>query len=64
MRQTRCRRMSAANNGLNRFHHNRTASWQMSIPRSISRSSMLRNDNGNRTYIITTNRFTFDDALK
>ena len=46
--------MSAANIGPNRFHHNRTVSWQMSIPRSNSRSSTFRSDSGKRTYIITT----------
>ena len=32
--------------GANRFHHNRTVSWQMSIPRSASRSSTFRSDSG------------------
>ena len=48
--------MSPANSGPNLFHHSRTVSWLMSIPRSNSRSSTLRSDNGNRTYIITTRR--------
>jgi hypothetical protein len=33
-------------------------------PRSNSRSSTLRRDNGNRTYVITTNRITSGDDLK
>ena len=35
---TRLSRISAANIGPNRFHQNRTVSWQMSIPRSAKRS--------------------------
>ena len=61
---TRCRRISAANIGPNRFHQSRAVSWRMSIPRSKSRSSTLRDDNGNRTYIITTNQMTSGDELK
>lgn len=38
--------------------------WQMSIPRANSRSSPLRSDNGNRTYIIKTGRMISVDALK
>jgi len=41
-----------------------TVSWQISIPRSASRSSTLRRLNGNRTYIITTNRMISGDELK
>ncbi|SCX86704.1 hypothetical protein SAMN05660666_00092 [Novosphingobium aromaticivorans] len=52
VRFTRCRSMSAANIGPKLFHHTRTVSWQMSIPRSNSRSSTLRSDNGKRTYIM------------
>jgi hypothetical protein len=64
IRLTRCRRISAANSGPNLFHHSRTVSWQMSMPRSASRSSTLRNDRGNRTYIITTRRITSGEELK
>jgi hypothetical protein len=41
---TRLRRISPANIGPNRVHHSRTVSWQMSMPRSNSRSSTLRSD--------------------
>jgi hypothetical protein len=34
------------------------------MPRSNSRSSTLRSDNGNLTYIITTKRITSGDELK
>lgn len=50
--------------GPNRFHHSRTVSWQMSIPRSNSMSSTLRSDSGKRTHISTTNRITSEDELK
>jgi hypothetical protein len=53
--------MSAANSGPNRFHHNRTVSWQMSMPRSKSRSSTLRSDSGKRIYIMTNSRITSGD---
>ena len=36
MALTRCRRMSLANNGPNRFHQNLTVSWQRSMPLSNS----------------------------
>jgi len=36
----------------------------MSIPRSASRSSTLRNDSGYLTYIITTRRMTSGELLK
>jgi len=55
---TRWRRMSAANNGPNLFHHSLTVSWQMSMPRSNIRSSTLRSDKGNLTYMSTTRRIT------
>lgn len=42
----------------NRFHQSRTVSWQMSMPRSASRSSTFRSDSGYRTYIMTTSRMT------
>ena len=42
----------------------RTVSWQRSIPRSNNRSSTLRKDNGNRTYIIITGRMTSGEELK
>ena len=41
-----------------------TASWQISIPRSLSRSSILRSDNRNRTYIITASWMISGDVLK
>ena len=44
--------------GPKRFHRSRTVSWQMSMPRSNSRSSTLRSDSGCRTYISTTSRIT------
>jgi len=33
-------------------------SWQISTPRSNSRSSTLRSESGYRTYIVTTSRIT------
>jgi hypothetical protein len=48
----------------NRFHQNRTISWVMSMPRSCSRFSMFRNDDGWRTYIITARRMISGDVLK
>jgi hypothetical protein len=53
---TRLRRISAANIGPNLFHQNQTVSWLMSIPRSCSKSSALRSESGNRTYIMTGRR--------
>ena len=50
--------------GPNLFHHSLTVSWQMSIPRSNSRSSTFRSDSGKRTYISTTSRITSGDELK
>lgn len=64
MRLTRCRRISPAKSGPNLFHRNRTVSWQMSIPRSDSRSSTFRSDGGNRTYISTTSLITSGELLK
>ena len=64
MREIGCRRMSAANIGPKRFHQWRTVSWQMSMPRSNNRSSTLRSDNGNRTYMSTTSRITSGDEVK
>ena len=61
---TRRRLISPANIGPNRFHHIRTVSWQMSIPRSQGRSSTFRKLSGKRTYIITTRRITSGDELK
>ena len=58
---TRFLRISAANIGPNRFHQCLTVSWQMSMPRSCSRSSAFRSDSGNFTYIITTSRITSGD---
>ena len=50
--------------GPNLFHQKRTVSWLTSIPRSCSRSSTLRSDNGNRTYIITAKRMISGLVLK
>lgn len=36
---TRWRRMSAANNGPKRFHHSRTAAWQMAISAETGRAN-------------------------
>ena len=47
-----------------RFHQKRTVSWQMSIPRSASRSSTFLSDRGYLTYIITTRRITSGELLK
>jgi hypothetical protein len=57
-------RFFATNIGLNKFHQNRMVSWLTSIPRSSSRSSTLRRDNGNRTYIITASRTISGLVLK
>jgi hypothetical protein len=46
------------------FHHIRTVSWQMSMPRSNSKSSTFRSDSGKRTYIMTTSRITSGEELK
>ncbi len=48
----------------NRFHQNRTVSWLMSIPRSASKCSTLRNDSGYLTYIISARRMTSGEQLK
>ena len=64
IREQRRRRISAANIGPNRFHQNRTVSWQMSMPRSNSKSSTFLSDSGNRTYIMTTSRITSGEELK
>ena len=48
----------------NLFHLMRTVSWQMSMPRSASRSSTFRNDSKKRTHIITTRRITSGKELK
>ena len=45
---TRLARILTANIGPNLFHQRRSASWQISIPRSCGRSSTFRSDNGNR----------------
>jgi hypothetical protein len=39
-------------------HQRLTVSWQMSMPRSCSRSSTVLSDSGYLTYIITINRIT------
>jgi hypothetical protein len=46
------------------FHQCLTVSWEMSMPRSASRSSTFRRLSGKRTYIITTRRITSGDELK
>jgi hypothetical protein len=61
---TRFLRTPLANIGPNRFHHSRTVSWQMSMPRSNSRSSTLRSESGKRTYIGTTSRITSGEESK
>lgn len=61
---TRWRRTSAANSGPKPGHHNRTISWQMSLPRSNSRSSTFRKLNGDRTYIITTKRMISGEEVE
>ena len=48
----------------NRFHQNRTVSWQISMPRSASRSSTLRGDRGYFTYMSTTSRMISGEELK
>ena len=49
-------RISEANMGPNLCHQYRTVSWLISTPRSCSRSSTFRSDNGKRTYSITARR--------
>lgn len=55
---------SAGRSGPILFHQCRTASWQVSIPRSASRSYAFRKLSGNRTYIITTSRMISGEELK
>lgn len=50
--------------GPNRFRQSRTVSWQMSMPRSASRSSAFRSDSGYFTYIITTRRIASGELPK
>lgn len=64
IQSTRFLRISAANNGPNRFHQSLTVSWQMSMPRSNSRSSTLRSDRGYLTSIMTTRRITSGELSK
>ena len=64
MRLTRWRRMSAANIGPSLFHYSPTVSWQMSMPRSNSKSSTFRRLSGKRTYIMTTRRITSGEEWK
>ena len=64
MRSTRLPRISAANSGPKRFHQKRTVSWQISMPRSASRSSTFRSDYPYLTYLINTRRITFGDEPK
>lgn len=49
---------------LNLSAHRRTLSWQASIPRSCRRSSTLRKESGNRTYISTPHWIISVDVLK
>ena len=42
----------------------RTVSWQISTPRSCSKSSTCRSESGYRTYIITAKRMISGDVLK
>ena len=64
IRSTRRFLTSAASLGPNRLHQNHTVSWLISMPRSWSRSSTLRSDSGNLTYIRTTSRITSGEELK
>lgn len=57
-RRSAARQMSPANNGPNLFHHSLTVSWQISVPRSNSRSSTFRNDSGMRMDVSITRRIT------
>lgn len=54
---------SAANIGQNLAHENRMVSWQISIPRSWSRSSTSLSDNGNRMNSLTARRVTSSQVL-
>jgi hypothetical protein len=56
--------ISAASIGQNLFHQNQNVSWLISMPRSCSRSSTFRSDNGNRMYIITARRMICGLVLK
>ena len=56
-------RIPAAKIGPKRFHQNLIVSWLTSIPRSWRRSSTLRSDSGNRTYIITARRMISGEVL-
>jgi hypothetical protein len=47
-----------SNVGANLVHHIRTVSWQMSMPRSNSRSSTFRSESGKRMYIMTASLMT------
>jgi hypothetical protein len=51
------------NIGPNRFHHNRTVSWQISMPRSKRTSLTWRSDSGYGIYIITVRRIILGDEL-
>ncbi len=61
--ETRRFQISAAHSGPNLLHQNGTASWLISMPRSCSRSSMLRRHNGKRMYIITARRLISSEVL-
>jgi hypothetical protein len=56
--------VSAVNIGPNRFQQNRTVLWQISMPRSNSKSSICRSDSEYRMYIITVRRMTSGELLK
>ncbi len=58
------RRLAVGHIGPNLFHQNRTVSWQMSMPRSNSKSSTFRRLREYRMYIITARRITSGDELK
>nr|WP_277979002.1 hypothetical protein [Sphingomonas phyllosphaerae] len=64
MRLTRWRRTSSANSAPHLFHHSLTVQWQMSIPRSNSRSSTFRSGSRKRTYISTISLITYGEELK
>ena len=59
-----CFAVAALGNGPSLYHQKRTVSWLISILRSCSRSSTLRSENGNRTYIIAARPMVSGDVLK
>lgn len=60
MREMRRLRISPANIGPNPFHHSRTVSWQMSMPRSIA-DPLRSSATAGSARIITTRRITPTD---